>query len=516
MPAWTRLADLRPASRQMAMKSRLPGLLFLFAALSGALFAGVSTFDFVQHLDRQLHGIHCSFLPGLGALDASGSSGCSAALMSPWSSFFRTRIWGGLPIALPGLAVYAFLLFRGLDLVVRRAGEEPHPDAARFLVLASCLPVAASIVMGWIAWAKIGVFCKLCVGMYASAAVALGAATWEWLARRARDRSSALCPRFHLAGFGEGVVFVAVPVLAYVLLVPDAGRYIGECGTLKQPDDPNRVLVALDGNSAGVPMIEVLDPLCPACLAFEGRLRDSGLALDVHRQALLFPLDESCNWMITEAVHPGACAASEAVLCAGDRAEEVLAWVFEHQDELKSAAGLAMESSEKPDEPGKALQALVVAEFPDLAGCLGSANVRNRINRSLRWAVANQLPVLMPQVFVEGVKLCDEDTDLGMDFALSRMLEGARADTGAWAAAAAPVPAATPSAASHAGSAVTVPADAAAAPESEPGAPADAAGTAGTPATPEPAAAPPADGGAAGDTAPAPAPAGAQGEEVTP
>jgi aminoglycoside phosphotransferase (APT) family kinase protein len=30
----------------------------------------------------------------------------------------------------------------------------------------------------------------------------------------------------------------------------------------------------------------------------------------------------------------------------------------------------------------------------------------------------------MPQVFVDGVRLCDEDTDLGMDFALSRLLEG--------------------------------------------------------------------------------------------
>ena len=31
---------------------------------------------------------------------------------------------------------------------------------------------------------------------------------------------------------------------------------------------------------------------------------------------------------------------------------------------------------------------------------------------------------MMPQVFVEGVKLCDEDTDLGLDFALSRLLDG--------------------------------------------------------------------------------------------
>ena len=36
--------------------------------------------------------------------------------------------------------------------------------------------------------------------------------------------------------------------------------------------------------------------------------------------------------------------------------------------------------------------------------------------------MSNRLPVLTPQLYVEGRKLCDEDTDLGMDFALSHML----------------------------------------------------------------------------------------------
>jgi hypothetical protein len=30
---------------------------------------------------------------------------------------------------------------------------------------------------------------------------------------------------------------------------------------------------------------------------------------------------------------------------------------------------------------------------------------------------------LTPQVYVDGVRLCDEDVDLGMEFALSRMIE---------------------------------------------------------------------------------------------
>ena len=35
--------------------------------VAGAMFAGVSTADFISHLDRQVHSIHCSIIPGAGA-----------------------------------------------------------------------------------------------------------------------------------------------------------------------------------------------------------------------------------------------------------------------------------------------------------------------------------------------------------------------------------------------------------------------------------------------------------------
>jgi hypothetical protein len=40
------------------MNRALLGLALLACAL-GLFFTGFSTFDFVQHLDRQVHGIHC-------------------------------------------------------------------------------------------------------------------------------------------------------------------------------------------------------------------------------------------------------------------------------------------------------------------------------------------------------------------------------------------------------------------------------------------------------------------------
>src|SRR5262249_27296464 len=56
------------------------------AAVLGATFAAVSTHDFITHLDRQVHSIHCSFIPGAG--QQLGESGCRTVMLSPYSSLF--------------------------------------------------------------------------------------------------------------------------------------------------------------------------------------------------------------------------------------------------------------------------------------------------------------------------------------------------------------------------------------------------------------------------------------------
>ena len=73
--------------------------------------------------------------------------------------------------------------------------------------------------------------------------------------------------------------------------------------------------------SAGVAgpavVIEFSDYECPFC-AIAHAETDALLASrpDVRLVHKNFPLDSACNWMVTEAIHPGACAVSEAVLCA--------------------------------------------------------------------------------------------------------------------------------------------------------------------------------------------------------
>ena len=233
----------------------------LVGAIAGVVFAAVSTYDFVQHLDRQVHNLHCSFIPGVSH---AGESGCQVAMMSPYSSVMRGRLWGGVPISLPALSVFAFLAFYVVDLMLTRRKDDPR--ATGFLALATALPAVASLVMLIISLTQLGTTCKLCVGIYLASAACLvgGLVVWRSAARRGgfveppyrggpqrpgapdedalvgRAKTSsghrlvavsggAATTGFLAAAFAIGVAFVAVPVLLYLAKAPDHSRFIGTC-----------------------------------------------------------------------------------------------------------------------------------------------------------------------------------------------------------------------------------------------------------------------------------------------
>ncbi len=394
-----------------------PLRLTLAGALLGSVFAAVSTSDFMQHLDRQVHAIHCSFIPGAGK--ELGESGCKAVMMSPYSSFFRESVWGGVPVSLWALATFAFLVYRAGLLLLR--GGKPSRAESTFLLAATALPMVMTLIYAWLSIAKVGETCKVCVGIYVSSALVFVGALLTHL-------KNPSAPDHQPAGgqlalwFGEGVGFVAVLTATYLVFTPapDQKTSLSGCGTLVSGEDPNGVMIALPSGK-GEEAIEVLDPLCPACKAFDERLAASSLHKKLNLKAVLFPLDPSCNWMVTEALHPGACAVSEAMLCAGGvgagpkdekAAQDVLKWAFKNQEKLRELAA--------KDEG--ALRAKLETQFPKVKGCLGGTLVKSKLTKSLRWAVANAIPVLTPQLFVGNSRMCDEDSDLGLEFTLSRML----------------------------------------------------------------------------------------------
>src|SRR5471032_2713605 len=87
-------------------KSKLPAILALVASLLGLLFASNSTLDYAKHLDRRLHDVHCSFIPGAPA--TSEAEACRVAMYSPYSALFKEHYWGGIPISLFALGSFAF------------------------------------------------------------------------------------------------------------------------------------------------------------------------------------------------------------------------------------------------------------------------------------------------------------------------------------------------------------------------------------------------------------------------
>jgi hypothetical protein len=296
------------------------------------------------------------------------------------------------------------------------AGATGNPVETRFVLLASLLPLLVSIGYFALSVAVLGAVCKLCVGIYVSS---LGLFVSAWVAHVSASRAAASAPWAwgrYASSFVEGVVFVVVPLVLFLFVKP-AYPANARCGELIHPEDRYGVRLTLQSVPGGVPAIELVDPLCPACRAMRQRLVASGFDRRLALETVLFPLDNTCNWMVQESVHPGACAASEAVLCAGGQAHEVLGYLFQHQDELRELGRT---------DPAR-VAARLGTQFPALASCMGKPEVRAKLNKSLRWAVANSLPVLTPQLFVRGAKVCDEDTDLGLEYVLTRQLAGAPA-----------------------------------------------------------------------------------------
>lgn len=407
------MAAAAPASAQELPTKNVSTFFIIaaIAALLGVFFAGMSTHDFIEHLDRQLHATHCSFIPGAGA--ELGENGCRVVMMSPYSSLFRDSMWGGLPISILALGVFCYMAVKAIQLAISKTITK-H-DTLYFMV-ATLLPVLMSVIYGYIAVTKIGAVCKLCVGVYISSAVLFISASLAHA--QATPKTGALPFDKYIISFLEGVVYVAALTVLFIAIKQEPAQSVKGCGSLVQKDDPAGVFLTIGkANPTGTPTIAVLDPLCPACKAFDERIAASDLPSKLNMQVVLFPLDSSCNWNVKTSLHPGACAVSEAMLCAKEKAPEtvgtILDWAMQNQEKLRADA-------KEKDDP---VRAQLEQQFPAVKGCLGGTAVKNKLNKSLRWAVANALAVTTPQLFINGKRVCDEDTDLGLEYTVTQMLQ---------------------------------------------------------------------------------------------
>lgn len=412
---------------------RWPSAIALVASILGLVFGSLSTVDYSKHLDRQVHGIHCSFIPGMSA-DESAANACRAAMYSPYSSIFRDKYWGGVPISL--FAVGAFAFFTAFSLYLLLSGTNAPKRAAQFFGPVSLTPLAVSILMFTISALKLGQFCKTCVGIYAaSILLAVGGIGLLLESRRkgpvvvAADK-----PEGDAATVTEGPaktamsvgpiwlipawlavlgVFSITPSLLYISALPSYSTYISGCGKLSKPEEPQGILLYSKPAGARQKATLFVDPLCPTCKAFHKRLVAEGVFERLDTTIVLFPLDNDCNWMLDRALHPGACLVSKAAICAETHAMDVIEWAYDNQEKIlenaKAAAGLVN------------VQSMLRDKWPNLTACMDAKETKIRLDKTLRYIVQNQLQVSTPQLFLDGTRLCDEDSDIGFAYTIRKL-----------------------------------------------------------------------------------------------
>jgi hypothetical protein len=399
--------------------SRVPSVLSLVGSVLGLLFASYSTLDYAHHLDRRLHEVHCSFIPG--APVTSDGEACRVAMYSSYSALMRDSLWGGIPISL--FALGAFTFFAGFSVYLLVARDRSSRTDHAFFAIVGMTPLIVSIILFTISVTKLGSLCKTCVGTYiASALLAVGGLAGWVAARRSATDSSAgpdVAPArpngnpamaaFWL--FVLGAVTI-LPAGVYAASAPDHRPYLTQCGELKKPEDPQNTLLKFRGASAVRPALFFEDPLCPTCKAFHERLKGEDVLEKFDVTLVLFPLDSACNWMLDNPLHPGSCTVSKAILCAKGQARQMLEWAFDNQTTLAQAG--------KQSE--NALKAVIQRKWgASMVSCMDSRDTKVQLNKHLHFAADNGVPVSTPQVYLGARRLCDEDTDLGLRYTLKQL-----------------------------------------------------------------------------------------------
>lgn len=352
-------------------------------------------------------------------------------MYSPYSAIFKDRYWGGVPITLFAIGAFAFFAAFALYLLLGR--DRAPRRAFQFFGVVSTTPLAVSVFMFFLAATRLGQFCKTCMGIYASSAMLAtgGIAMLVLEAREARSRATGpsqtigetdktlldpsqrptggpmLAPTWLVALGG----FAVAPALLYIAALPSYAPYIAGCGTLEKKDTAG-VLLQVKSASARQRATMLVDPLCPSCKSLHQRLDAEGVLEQLDLTLVLFPLDE-CNWNVSQPLHPGACLVSRAIVCADKRAMNVLDWAYENQAEItsqaKAAAGL-------PN-----VKRMIRDRFPDLAACVDAKESQLRLDKMIRFASDNGVPIMTPQLFIGDTRLCDEDSDIGLSYTLRKL-----------------------------------------------------------------------------------------------
>lgn len=281
-----------------------------------------------------------------------GAFNCDVVNTSAWSEI------GPLPVSHLASVLYVALLAL-LTVGFRRTAARDRIQALVSLLGVSA--VAVSLALAGVSALILQAFCVYCLSLYVVNACLL-LLSWGGLGIREQRRSL-------LTG---GTVFSAagdrsagrMAVLVLVLVAGGSSALVmhwnAQAHAVAQArgGDPRVDLMDASCPQAGpadavVTLVEISDFECPFCQRASETIAELRRLYPTQLRVVFrhFPLDPACNAKVSRAIHPSACSAARAAVCAGDQgkfwqyAEKLFAGAVEPADQRQHAQdlGLAIE-----------------------------------------------------------------------------------------------------------------------------------------------------------------------------
>lgn len=311
------------------------------------------------------------------------------------SSLYGTVV--GIPLSTLGAGFYVVLLV--LAGISARGREPAAGKAANLLLGGATLAVAFSVPLLLVQVFRIRVLCPLCMVLYGAHLILLLAA---WCAVEV-DFAAGIRGFLRLLRrpHREMLLWASTGVFALIVVgVQTASSMIGPApdprlGVLEErlsravrfqlepaPDD-----ATTGPQDADYLIVEFSDFMCPFCrqAAMEARNLKDEMPDRVRLVFKHFPLDTRCNPYIGRNLHPGACDAAAAAVCA-NRAGKFWAFhnaLFARQDEI-------FEGNVRANLISEAVR-LGLSE-PRFTACLDDPETLARVRADVEEALAMQVP----------------------------------------------------------------------------------------------------------------------------
>lgn len=323
-----------------------------------------------------------------GICAASASFSCAEAATSVYSSIL------GLPIAVLGEAFYLCAL---LWVIACALLLKPRRAEIGLILLGGATTLSAlySVFLGAVSYFDLGKLCPLCIGLYAVNFLSLGAIAWAKGLQPARWFASLFTSLSWKLAIVMSLSLVSAQSIYAVRYQNAFKRYVKKQQRAKAPvfvklapsDAPVR------GVKGEVMIVEFSDFQCPYCRRFTRYLKETLAESKEYPFAYSFrhfPLSPQCNPYIKRDLHPRACQAALAGICAQsqDKFWELHDLMFENQRSLggEELLGYAQE---------------VGVDLEVFKRCLKSEEAHARLQRDIQEGHDYGVPAT-PAFFVNG------------------------------------------------------------------------------------------------------------------